>query len=85
MSETKAIKTESHKKLLLIYGLIGFVVAIGLLIEARNLAVHYPVVWSVSSMSYWYWVAHYAGNIVLVFSLLLIASYFAVIFFSDNN
>jgi hypothetical protein len=85
MSEVKTTKVSSHTKLLLIDGLIGFIVALGLLLEARNLAVNYPVVWSVSSMSYWYWVAHYAGISVMAFSFLLVIAYITVIFFSDNG
>jgi hypothetical protein len=84
MSEIKT-SLGSHRKPLLINGLIGFVVAVGLLLEARNLAVNYPVVWSVSSMSYWYWVAHYAGISVLVISAILIVAYVTVVFFSDKS
>ena len=84
MSEIKII-LGSHRKPLLINGLIGFVVAAGLLLEARNLAVNYPVAWSISSMSYWYWVAHYAGISVLIISAFLIVAYVAVVFFSDES
>ena len=85
MSEIKTTKANYHTKLLLIDGIIGLVVALGLLLEARNLAVNYPVVWSVSTMSYWYWVAHYAGISVLAFSFLLVIAHITVIFFSDNS
>jgi hypothetical protein len=85
MSEIKTTKFGAHARPLLINGLIGLVVALGLLLEARNLAVNYPIVWSVSSMSYWYWVAHYAGISVLVISVLLVVAYVTVVFFSDQS
>jgi|GEM_PF-5082853 len=85
MDEIKATKTKHSYRIFLIAGTIGLVVAAGLLIEARALAVNYPVVWSVSKMSYWYWVAHYAGLSILAISLVLVIAYVAVVFFSEEN
>jgi len=81
----KTRKIQHSKKLFITSGAIGLVIAIGLLVEARYLSANYPIVWSISTMSYWYYVAHYAAITVLAISMVLIVAYVTTDFFSDKS
>jgi uncharacterized membrane protein len=85
MEEIKLAKINRSKKVFLMSGVIGLVVSLGLLIEAHYVGVNYPIVYSISSMSYWYYVAHYASIIVLAISMVLILAYVTTDFFSDKS
>lgn len=85
MAKPKTAKIKTNNRVLLVAGALGLLVAVGLLLEARYLAVNYPVAWTVSTISYWYWVARYAGITVLAISMILIVIYVFVGFVTESK
>jgi hypothetical protein len=76
-------KSRPFNKFWVIASVVGLITGVGLLLEARYLAIHYTVVWATPQIRYWYYVTHFSGAIVLLISFLLLLAHTVYVFMAE--